>query len=196
MMVPEKAPQKERFALDFEEGAIIYLVKIEVHFKTEEGAFAKAQICKRKHLIWGTEQELIITLPPASFSALWDGRICSSGIVVEEALCSLCCGCFNPGHPFLFLLFVCRLQCVFLVRIYLKIFTKTNLDELDKLNYCLWLNYFEWKPHLISKKTKQNTLKWICIASLMAGWWGNQSSGENGPSSMGEENRTRSASEP
>lgn len=70
MMVPEKAPQKERFALDFEEGAIIYLVKIEVHFKTEEGAFAKAQICKRKHLIWGTEQELIITLPPASFSAL------------------------------------------------------------------------------------------------------------------------------
>lgn len=70
MMVSEKAPQKGRFELDFEEGAIICLVKIEVRFKTAEGAFAKAQICKRKHLIWGTEQELIVTLPPASFSAL------------------------------------------------------------------------------------------------------------------------------
>lgn len=69
-MVSEKAPQKRRFELDFEEGTIICLVKIKVHFKTEEGALAKAQICKRKHLIWGTEQELIVTLPPASFSAL------------------------------------------------------------------------------------------------------------------------------
>lgn len=29
---------------------------------------------------------------------------------------------------------------------------QTNLDELDKLNYCLWLSYFELKSHLTSKE--------------------------------------------
>lgn len=42
---------------------------MEITFQSRAIAFAKAPICKRKHHIWGPEQELVITLPPAGFSA-------------------------------------------------------------------------------------------------------------------------------
>lgn len=61
---------------------------------------------------------------------------------------------------------------------------QTNLDELDKLNYCLWLSYFELKSHLQKKK-----LKLICIVSFMTDG-GISPLGKCGPSNMGEENRT------
>lgn len=110
-MVSEKAPQKGRFELDFEEGAIICLVKIEVHFKTEEGAFAKAQICKRKHLIWGTEQDPMVTLPPAvsllcevggfaPLELLWK-RLCVPCAAVVLIQGTPSCFCFlYPGLQF------------------------------------------------------------------------------------------------
>lgn len=43
---------------------------MEVHSKRKGGNFATAQICKRKHRIWGAHQELVVTLPPVSFPAL------------------------------------------------------------------------------------------------------------------------------
>lgn len=71
--VSEKTTEKGRFELNFEEGAKFGLVIMEVWSKTEGVAFAKAQICKGKYCIWGPEQELVLTLPPASFCALrWE----------------------------------------------------------------------------------------------------------------------------
>ena len=42
----------------------------EVHFRTEEGAFAKAQVSERKRRIWGVEREPVVTWPPAGLSTL------------------------------------------------------------------------------------------------------------------------------
>ena len=65
--VSAKVTKRGRFELGFEEGAVICLMKMEVHFKTEGAAIAKAQICKRKRHIKGPEHELVVTLLPASF---------------------------------------------------------------------------------------------------------------------------------
>lgn len=66
----EKVTRRGRFELGFEEGAVICLMKMEVRFKTEGAAIAKAQICKRKRHVTGPERELVVTLLPASFFAL------------------------------------------------------------------------------------------------------------------------------
>ena len=54
-------------------------MKMEVHFKTEGAAIAKAQVCKRTRPVEGPEHELVVTPLPAGFFALWDGQICSYG---------------------------------------------------------------------------------------------------------------------
>ena len=45
-------------------------MKMEVHFKTEGAAIAKAQVCKRTCPVEGPEHELVVTPLPAGFFAL------------------------------------------------------------------------------------------------------------------------------
>lgn len=79
-----------------------------VKIPKEEGHLPRHRFVKGNTTFWGAEQELVVTSPPASLSAVrWEDLLLWN-CVRGEALSSLCCSCFNPRYPFLFPLFVPR----------------------------------------------------------------------------------------